>query len=110
MPNISILAFDNCLASGVTGLMDVFNIADQLQVSQRTLVRRFQQATGEGPLAYAQRMRVEVAKQLLETTALSFEGIVERVGYTDVSSFRRLFKRETHLSPREYRRRFSIGG
>jgi transcriptional regulator GlxA family with amidase domain len=85
------------------------DIADSMEVSQRTLVRRFQQATGESPLAYVQHLRVETAKQLLETTDLSFDAIVERVGYTDVSSFRRLFKRQTNVSPREYRKRFSIG-
>lgn len=84
-------------------------IADNMEVSQRTLVRHFQQATGESPLAYVQQLRVETAKQLLETTELSFDAIVERVGYTDVSSFRRLFKRQTNVSPREYRKRFSIG-
>jgi transcriptional regulator GlxA family with amidase domain len=94
-------------------LQQSFNLqelADELQISQRTLVRRFQQATQETPISYLQKLRVETAKRLLETTQLSFEEIVTRVGYADVSSFRRLFKRETLVSPREYRRRFSIGG
>ena len=84
-------------------------LADELQISQRTLGRRFRLATNETPIAYLQKLRVETAKRLLETTQLSLEDIVARVGYTDISSFRRLFKRETQLSPREYRRRFSIG-
>lgn len=94
-------------------LQQPFNLqalADELQVSQRTLARRFHQAMQETPIAYLQKLRVETAKRLLETTNLSFEDIVARVGYMDISSFRRLFKRETKLSPREYRRRFSIGG
>ncbi len=90
--------------------LSIQEIAAHLQINQRTLVRRFQQATGESPIAYLQKLRVDTAKQLLETTDLSFELIVERVGYTDTSTFRRLFKRQTQLSPGEYRKRFSIGG
>lgn len=84
-------------------------LAAQVQVSPRTLVRRFQQATQESPVTYLQALRVETAKRLLETTNLNFEEIVARVGYSDLSSFRRLFKRHTSLSPRDYRRRFGIG-
>ena len=55
-----------------------------------------------------QRMRVERAKALLEATHLSFEEIVERCGYTDASSFRKLFKRATTLTPADYRQRFAL--
>lgn len=84
-------------------------LADYVSVSQRTFIRRFKKATGETPISYLQKLRIETAKQLLETTDTSLEAIVERVGYADLSSFRRLFKRETDLSPRDYRQRYSIG-
>lgn len=82
-------------------------LARHLAVSERTLNRRFKQAIGEPPLQYLQALRVDVAKRLLETRRLPVESISERVGYSDLSTFRRLFKRETGLSPREYRRCFS---
>lgn len=84
------------------------DIAAEFQVSQRTLVRRFRQATGETPIVYLQKLRIETAKRLLETTQYGFADIVAQVGYMDVSSFRRLFIRHTQISPREYRRRFSV--
>jgi transcriptional regulator GlxA family with amidase domain len=51
---------------------------------------------------------VERAKALLETSQLSFDEIVERCGYSDVSSFRKLFKRATTLTPADYRERFRL--
>jgi len=75
--------------------------------SERTLIRRFKTALGETPLRYVQLMRLYTARRLLETSALGFEQIVARVGYEDVSAFRRLFKRELGCAPGEYRRRFA---
>lgn len=82
-------------------------LARHLAVSERTLNRRFKQALGEAPLHYLQSLRVDVAKRLLETRGLNVDVVSARVGYSDLSTFRRLFKRETGLSPREYQRRFT---
>lgn len=82
-------------------------LARQLAVSERTLNRRFKQAVGKAPLHYLQSLRIDVAKRLLETKELTMDAVSQRVGYGDLSTFRRLFKRETGLSPREYQRRFS---
>ncbi len=81
-------------------------LAARLHVSYRTLHRRFRNATGETPLAYLQALRVDRAKALLETSNRSVEQIAASVGYTDLSSFRLLFTRQTGLSPAEYRKRF----
>ena len=81
-------------------------MADAVHVSYRTLHRRFQSAVGMSPLAYLQDLRVEQAKELLESTSLSLERIVGQVGYSDVSAFRRLFVRRAGLSPAQYRQRF----
>ncbi|MEC4726324.1 helix-turn-helix domain-containing protein [Shewanella sp. D64] len=83
------------------------DIADKFAVGKRTLIRRFKQAVNETPASYMQRLRVDEAKRLLETTELALEQIVERVGYEDVSSFRKLFIQLTSLSPREYRLKFN---
>jgi transcriptional regulator GlxA family with amidase domain len=60
---------------------------------------------GTGPIGFVQRLRVETAIHLLETTRLSVQEISERVGYSDANTLRRLIGRETSLSPRELRRR-----
>jgi transcriptional regulator GlxA family with amidase domain len=73
---------------------------------ERTFKRRFQQATGMSPLDYVHTLRLEEAKQLLETTALPVEAVAGEVGYQDASFFGRLFRRKVALTPAQYRRRF----
>ena len=57
---------------------------------------------------HIQHPRVERAKALLESTLMSFDEIVERCGYHDSASFRKLFKRDTSLTPADYRERFRL--
>ncbi len=82
------------------------NLASAMHVSYRTLNRRFIDITGMAPLAYLQELKIEHAKELLEDSNADFESITAKVGYEDASSFRRLFKRTTGLSPMQYRRQF----
>lgn len=81
-------------------------IAQKVGLSPRHFKRRFRKATGESPLAYLQQVRIEAAKKQLETTQESMSEITYRIGYEDSSTFRRLFKKQTGISPREYRDKF----
>ena len=81
-------------------------MTEQSGLTTRTFKRRFKSATGYGPLDYVQTLRVEEAKQMLETTGDPIDDIAEMVGYEDPNSFRRLFKRTTGVSPNQYRQRF----
>ena len=85
----------------------IADIARHVAVSSRTLVRRFKEHTGESPSAYLQRLRVEASKALLASTNYRIEQIPARVGYQDESAFRRLFKKNVGVSPREYRQSFA---
>ena len=67
---------------------------------------QFKDSTGESPQSYLQRLRLEAGKALLANSKLRLDQILDRIGYHDDSAFRRLFKRYTSLSPREYRQRF----
>lgn len=84
------------------------DLATHCHVSQRTLLRRFREATGESPEGALQQLRVERAQGLLESTALPFEQITASCGYTDASAFRRVFKRRAGVTPQDYRRRFGL--
>jgi transcriptional regulator GlxA family with amidase domain len=75
-------------------------------LAERTFKRRFAQATGMGPLDYVQHLRLEEAKQILESGDASIESIAFDVGYRDASFFNRLFRRKVMMSPTQYRRRF----
>ena len=77
-------------------------------IPDRTFKRRFSHATGFSPLDYVQHLRIEEAKRKLERTDASIEKISWSVGYQDPSSFRRLFKRLTGITPGVYRQKFSL--
>lgn len=72
----------------------------------RTFQRRFARATRHTPIDYVHTLRLEEAKQLLETTALPVEAVALDVGYQDAAFFARLFKRKVCVTPAQYRRRF----
>jgi len=58
------------------------------------------------PLEYVHTIRLEEAKQMLESTEQSIEAIANEVGYEDAGFFSRLFRRKVNLTPAQYRRRF----
>jgi len=75
-------------------------------LSERSFKRRFAKATGTKPIEYVQTIRLEEAKQILETTDRPVEVVANDVGYEDLSYFGRLFKRNVGLTPAQYRKRF----
>jgi len=87
-------------------LESIDDLARDVGISPRHFKRRFKKATGELPLKYLQRVRIEAAKHQLETTKTPIDRITWEVGYKDVSSFSRLFKQYTDISPRAYREKF----
>jgi transcriptional regulator GlxA family with amidase domain len=84
-------------------------LAEAMKVSRRTLVRHFTAGTGMSPIAYLQMLRVEAAKSMLERSPFGIDRIAGLVGYSDVSFFRRTFRRSTGRSPRMWRRERRIG-
>jgi transcriptional regulator GlxA family with amidase domain len=64
------------------------DLADRSNITRRTFERRFKIATGDSPLKYLQRVRIEAAKRLLEKGANTFDEITYKVGYLESSSFR----------------------
>lgn len=81
-------------------------LAQKFGMSSRNFKRRFKQATGHTPIDYLQLSRLEAAKRFLETTKQGVEEIIFKIGYEDASSFRKLFKNRTGLSPKDYRNKF----
>lgn len=75
-------------------------------LSERSFKRRFAKATGMAPMEYVQTLRLEEAKQILETTDAPIESVAQDVGYGDASFFTRLFRRKVGLTPASYRKRF----
>ncbi|WFL76304.1 helix-turn-helix domain-containing protein [Altererythrobacter arenosus] len=84
----------------------VSRMASRSGLAERTFKRRFAKCTGYAPLDYVQSLRIEEAKQMLETTDRAIDDIALDVGYEDPNSFRRLFKRTTSITPSQYRLKF----
>ena len=78
-------------------------LAEAFCVSERTLSRQVKTASGLTPLALIQRIRLNRARALLESTKLSVEAIAERVGYTDATALRRLMRKAMGTTPRQFR-------
>ena len=85
--------------------LSVAELAVQVGMSPRNFIRRFKAATGNTPIEYIQRVRVESAKHALESGSDPVDQVANRNGYEDVGAFRAVFKRVTGVSPAEYRRR-----
>jgi len=81
-------------------------IINQLAIGKRAFIRRFKVATGNNPIEYLQRVRVEAAKRSLEQTRLPVNSIMSRVGYENSGNFRIVFKRYTGMSPLGYRKKY----
>jgi transcriptional regulator GlxA family with amidase domain len=94
------------LEKNLTRRTSVVRMAEMAQMVERTFLRRFKKATGDTPLEYMQRLRIEAAKRLFENGETRIDLITKAVGYEDTSSFRRLFKQIVGVSPTVYRRRY----
>ena len=88
--------------------VDFDEVAKENGMSRRTFERRFKSATGDTPLLYLQRTRVETARRLLEGQFLTFDEICHRLGYENSNSFREVFRKHTGLLPMEYQKKFRI--
>ncbi|MGP4953372.1 GlxA family transcriptional regulator, partial [Psychrobacter sp. T6-1] len=87
--------------------LQVSDLAAMVNVTPRTLNRRFQACIAMRPIEYIQAVRIEQAKRLLESGQVTIKSLAYQVGYSDISSFTRLFKRATQLTPKEYQNKFS---
>jgi transcriptional regulator GlxA family with amidase domain len=86
--------------------LSINKLAEKFNMSSRTFIRKFTAITGNTPLEYIQRVRVEAAKRFLEKGKLTVEQVCMEVGYADFGFFRNIFKRLTGLTPQEYKRKY----
>jgi transcriptional regulator GlxA family with amidase domain len=101
-----VLKAQRYLEENFSKVIKIDDVADYVRMSPRHFKRRFKHATGKAPIHYLQMVRIEAARKKLETTLETIEEITRHIGYEDSSTFRRLFKNHTKLSPREYRDKF----
>jgi len=86
--------------------LTVKQLAAKALMSERTFLRRFIEATGITPKTWLLQVRMNVARELLESSPLSNEQIAERCGFASAESFRAAFRKTVGLAPMRYRAQF----
>jgi transcriptional regulator GlxA family with amidase domain len=82
-------------------------LSSRFAVGRRNFDRRFIKATGNTPVEYSQRVKIEFAKKAFETTRKNVNEVMYEVGYSDLKAFREVFRRITGMSPLEYRAKYN---
>jgi transcriptional regulator GlxA family with amidase domain len=87
--------------------VSVEHLSVRFSVGRRNFDRRFIKATGNTPVEYSQRVKIESAKKAIESSRKTINEVMYDVGYSDVKAFREVFRKFTGMSPLEYRNRYS---
>lgn len=87
--------------------ISIVDLSSQFSIGRRNFDRRFLKATGNTPIEYAQRVRIESAKKSFETTRKTINEVMYEVGYSDLKAFREIFRRFTGVSPLAYRKKYN---
>lgn len=95
------------IETNVEKKITVDELAASVAMGRRSFERRFRKATNNSVLEYIQRVKIEAAKRSLESTLQNVNEVMFNIGYSDTKAFRTLFKKNTGLTPVEYRNKYS---
>ncbi len=101
-----ILSVQQSLQTNFHQSISISDLAKNNHISERTFLRRFTKATHLKPSQYLQKLRIQRACELLESSQHSFEYIAYQISYEDVSACRKTFSRIMGLTPSAFRQRF----
>jgi transcriptional regulator GlxA family with amidase domain len=94
--------------SHLTHNLDVNTLAAFVAMSPRTFARQFEGSFDTTPARWVRSLRVEAARQHLESRNLSLKEISRVTGFRDEQALRRAFVQQMKMTPREYRERFGV--
>src|SRR3984893_8258495 len=94
--------------SHLTQKLDVNTLAAFVAMSPRTFARQFEGNFGTTPARWVRSLRVEAARQHLESRRLSLKEIARITGFRDEQALRRAFIQQMKMTPKEYRERFGV--
>ena len=87
--------------------ISVEHLSSKFAVGRRNFDRRFIKATGNTPVEYSQRVKIESAKKAFENTRKTVSEVMYEVGYSDLKAFREVFRKITGMSPLDYRAKYN---
>jgi len=94
------------IAENLRSDLRVEHLADRENMSVRTFHRLYSSVMGVTPAKAVESIRLETARDLLETTSQSVKAIANSCGFGDVERMRRAFLRDVGITPALYRERF----
>jgi transcriptional regulator GlxA family with amidase domain len=95
------------IESKLSEKISVESLSARFAIGRRNFDRRFIKATGNTPVEYSQRVKIEAAKKSFESSRKTINEVMYEVGYSDVKAFREVFRKITGMSPLEYRSRYN---
>ncbi|WP_316832838.1 GlxA family transcriptional regulator [Pedobacter aquatilis] len=99
----------NYIENNLNEKLSIEKLSADFAVGRRNFDRRFIKATGNTPLEYAQRVRIESAKKALEIGRKTINEVMYEVGYADIKAFREVFRKITGMSPLAYKEKYNRG-
>jgi transcriptional regulator GlxA family with amidase domain len=81
-------------------------LARQAAMSERTLARAFRAELDVSPADFVEQVRIEAARQLLESSDLTVAAVARSCGFGTTETLHRAFLRRVHVTPAAYRERF----
>ncbi|MEM7210041.1 MAG: helix-turn-helix domain-containing protein [Pseudomonadota bacterium] len=96
------------ISKNIQSNLNVDRLAEFENMSVRSFQRVFSATMGTTPAKAVECLRIEAARELLETTDIRIKSIAHRCGFQNEERMRRSFIRSTGTSPSEYRRRFQL--
>jgi transcriptional regulator GlxA family with amidase domain len=91
------------IEAALPDLPKVGELASEFCMSERTLARHIQKATGKSTLALLQSVKQRRARALLESSRMTVEQVAAAVGYQDATALRRLMRRVAGANPSRFR-------
>ncbi len=99
-----VFKFQNYLETNIDKKISIYDLIDELNVSQGTLYEAVKNKYDVTPMQYVFNMKLNIAADLLITTDYKVSKIAVKVGFDDQYHFSKKFKTATGLSPTEYRK------
>lgn len=103
----AIVKAQNFLEKNYNQKISIPLLASEFSIGRRSFDRRFIKATGNTPLEYQQRLRIEAAKKALESSRKTINEVMYDCGYTDVKAFREVFRKIAGMLPLDYKKRYN---
>jgi len=104
LPGFKLRQITDWMAEHFTEEFSLERLAARAGLSKFHFIRSFKSATGLSPSRYQLNLRLNAARRLLRETKKSVVHVALDVGYNNPSRFAQLFRRETGLTPSDYRR------